>query len=111
MNLSLEDHTIMPTILKALLDGKDKDFIILDVRDPWELDKASLPGVFNIPLKDLEQKISSLPKTELIITICHHGVRSLKAALLLIQNGKNAKSLKGGIDAYVREVDPSIPLY
>lgn len=104
------DYIITPAVLRELQET-DKNFIILDVREPWELEKACFSGALNISLGQLKEKMADIPETDLIITVCHHGIRSLKAAHFLMECGKKAKSLKGGIDAYAREIDPSIPLY
>lgn len=104
------DYIITPDVLSEL-HKTDSNFIVLDVREPWELDKAYFPGALNISLGELQERIADIPEADLIIVICHHGVRSLKAASFLEKCGKKAKSLRGGIDAYAREIDPSVPLY
>jgi monothiol glutaredoxin len=53
-----------------------------------------------------------LPKGELLIFLCHHGVRSLDAAAYFVGHGlENVRSLRGGIDAWSQEVDPNLPRY
>ena len=87
---------------------------LIDVRQPWESQVASLPGSFHIPLNDHPQRSSEIAKNaeSPLIVYCHHGIRSLSAAAYLLRLGHvNVKSLAGGIDAWSCEVDPSIPRY
>ncbi len=84
---------------------------LLDVREHWEHALARLPGSLNVPLGELWRQLPELdPESELVV-YCHHGVRSVQAALLLARYGyRRIANLRGGIDAY-RRVDPSIPRY
>lgn len=88
---------------------------LLDVRMPWEHETAALPGSVLLPLDELIKHSDEIepPEGALIVCYCHHGVRSLSAASVLeYQLGfENVVSLKGGIDAWSREVDPKVPLY
>ena len=89
-----------------------KDIFILDVRQPWEVDVAPLRGAVNIPLEDLPERLHELPdQSDPFVVLCHHGVRSLKVSLWLQQQGYRAINLKGGIDAWSEEIDPTIPKY
>jgi len=87
------------------------DFIVIDVRELWEVEKAPFQGALHIPLAKLESQISQIPKSSLLITLCHHGVRSLKAAYILNQAQRTCLSLKGGIEDYACRVDPKILRY
>lgn len=93
--------------------------LLLDVREPYELRAASLgEGVALAPLSALSRyRLEALPESardrqaELVV-FCHHGVRSAQVVAWLRQQGwQNVYNLRGGIDAYAREVDPSIGLY
>jgi adenylyltransferase/sulfurtransferase len=87
---------------------------LLDVREGWEVQVASLAGAAHVPLGELPHRLAELdpPPGALLVTICHHGVRSLSAAALLEQAGHdNVVSLAGGIDAWSRQVDPGVPRY
>ena len=103
LQISLDDF--------ATLQKLGEDFIVVDVREPWEVEKAPFKEALNIPLGKLPNQISQIPKTSLIITLCHHGVRSLKAAYLLDLSEKRALSLEGGIENYAIFVDPTIVRY
>ena len=110
MRPPLENLQITTTDLSLLQESK-QNYLILDVREPFEIEKASLPNSLNIPLNLLVSRMPEIPETDLIITLCHHGIRSLKAAQLLASYGKKVYSLRGGIDAISREMDSSIPIY
>lgn len=88
--------------------------ILLDVRQPVENQWAALPNSTLIPLQELPQRVAEIqvePGTGLIV-YCHHGIRSLSAAAFLENLGYfDVKSLAGGIDAWSREVDPTVPRY
>lgn len=97
---------------------------LVDVRAPWEHATARLPDSVLIPLPELEDRWSELlPRSaggeqpdgvaiELIVTYCHHGVRSLGAAAVLETKGLGpVASLAGGIDAWSRLIDPIVPQY
>jgi rhodanese-related sulfurtransferase len=87
---------------------------LLDVRQPWEHELAALPGSVLIPLHELPYRLEEVrpPADARVIVYCHHGIRSRTGAALLEQAGiPNPLSLAGGIDAWSRHVDPSIPLY
>jgi rhodanese-related sulfurtransferase len=96
--------------LKALMD-RGEDLFLLDVREPSEVAVARFKGAHTISLSQLLENLSKLPEQGRIIVICHHGVRSLRAASFLKQQGYNTLSLKGGIDAWARDVDPTVALY
>jgi rhodanese-related sulfurtransferase len=87
--------------------------LLLDVREPWEFQTASIPGGLLMPMGE----VSSRAHTELdpdapIVVMCHHGARSLNVAMWLRDQGfPNAQSLAGGIDAWSRSIDPNIPRY
>jgi rhodanese-related sulfurtransferase len=87
--------------------------ILLDVRETWEFQTASLPNSLLMPMGE----VASRAHTELdpdapIVVMCHHGARSLNVAMWLRDQGfTHAQSLAGGIDAWSRSIDPSVPRY
>lgn len=95
----------------AKLYSTERSVFVLDVRQPWEVEKVSLKGAINIPLEEVASRQDNLPKDQPIYVLCHHGVRSLKVALWLQQEGYEAYSVRGGIDAWAREVDASVGFY
>jgi rhodanese-related sulfurtransferase len=87
---------------------------LLDVRQPDEHAYAALPGSTLIPLGELPARVGEVapPPGALVVVYCHHGVRSLTGAALVEQAGVGpAASLAGGIDAWSRLIDPSVPRY
>ncbi len=84
------------------------------MRQHWEHEIAALPNSVLVPLNELPKRLPEVnpPDGALIVTYCHHGVRSLTAAHFLEQNGFNeVHSLAGGIDAWSGEIDANIPRY
>ncbi len=95
-------------------------FILLDVREPNELEKVRLdhPNLEITPFSRITRhKIEALPdsvrlKDEEIVVICHHGIRSaLVTAWLREQGWKNVFSMEGGLAAYARDIDSTIGTY
>ena len=87
---------------------------LIDVREPWEHAIAALPDSELMPLGQLASRAPDLAIDDatLVVTYCHHGVRSASAAAMLERSGvRDVASLRGGIDAWSREIDPRIPQY
>ena len=94
--------------------------IVLDVREPWELQTASVtPDGFtlvHIPMRDIPARIAELQQAhganQPIACLCHHGMRSLQVANYLAQSGfTEVVNLQGGIDAWSQQLDQSVPKY
>lgn len=105
------DLEISPSQAKELLS--QPEIILLDVREPWEQQTALISGSLTMPMGDVPSRaFQELDPESRIIAVCHHGVRSMNVAVWLRNQGfEQAQSLQGGIDAWSREVDPSIPRY
>lgn len=102
---------IGPGELARLLGDRNPP-LVLDVRETWELRLAAIPGAVNIPMAEVPDRLDELARERDIIVMCHHGVRSLQVAVFLKQSGFGTViNLAGGIDAWSREVDQSVPLY
>lgn len=84
---------------------------LLDVREGWELGVASVPGIVHIPMGEIAGRIGELDASREVIVLCRSGRRSLEVAKYLQQNGFQAVNLAGGILAWSREVDATIPTY
>ena len=85
---------------------------LLDVREPHELQISALPNAVNIPLGQLAARLSELDSADDMVVFCKAGTRSARALELLASAGfKKVKNLKGGINAWAREVDQNLPLY
>lgn len=86
--------------------------VLLDVREGFELERASIEGAVWIPMRDIPARSGEIPSDREIIVFCHHGTRSAQVAMYLLRNGFSAvRNLAGGIDAWSASVDPSIPRY
>ena len=97
--------------LKAMLDA-NRPLRIIDVREPHEWQIVRLERAKLIPLGDLQAHLSELDSTADHVVLCRSGARSAKAVELLLASGiKRVKNLKGGILAWAREVDTTLPLY
>ncbi len=101
---------ILPSDLKERLARGDRPFI-LDVREPWEVARASLPEATNVPMGDLPARICELDPERETVVMCHHGIRSAQVARYLAYNGfERVFNLAGGIDA-LSSIDPAVPRY
>ena len=102
--------------LAQSLKTKPQTVQFIDVREPHELEIASIPDFVNLPLSQFPLWSKTIHRqfdheTETIV-MCHLGMRSAQMCQWLISQGfTNVKNLSGGIDAYSRRIDPSIPLY
>ncbi len=100
-----------PKQVKAMIDS-DEDFILVDVREPHEHQIASIVKAILIPLGQLPNRLSELPKDANIVCHCKSGVRSAKAVDLLKLNGySRVQNMKGGILAWSDQIDPTIAKY
>lgn len=91
---------------------EQNNVMLLDVREPHELEISRLPGAVNIPLGQLAARLSELDSAREMVVFCKAGTRSARALELLLSAGfRKVKNLKGGINAWAREVDPSLPIY
>jgi rhodanese-related sulfurtransferase len=106
------DYEIDPEEVKAKLDQGDK-FTLLDVREPWEFETAHMESAKLLPMGDVPSRAhQELDPEDHIVVVCHHGVRSLNVTAWLRQQGfEKAQSMRGGIDAWARRVDPRVPTY
>lgn len=106
------DYEISAEEVKTKLDTGES-FTLLDVREIWEFETASIPGAKLMPMGDVPSRANQeLDPDDHIVVLCHHGVRSMNVTVWLRQQGfENAQSMRGGIDAWSRQVDPKVPLY
>jgi rhodanese-related sulfurtransferase len=96
-------------LLKAA--GPDQP-VVLDVREPWEVQTVKLAGSVSIPMREVPARLAEIDPDRPIVCLCHHGMRSMQVANFLVQQGfASVQNLAGGIDAWSREVDPSLPTY
>lgn len=111
------DH-IRPALLAdwlASLAKTDKP-VVLDVREPWELQTAAVnPNGFTlvaIPMNDIPSRIGELDAQQPVACLCHHGARSLRVANFLSQNGfDKVVNISGGIEVWAQELDSTVNRY
>jgi adenylyltransferase/sulfurtransferase len=104
-------NCISPKELSELLKEK-KDILLIDVRNPVESQVSSLPGATVIPLEMLSSRVQGISHDQPIVVFCRTGVRSQTAVGLMQRAGfTHVRSLQGGINAWVRQVDPSMSQY
>ena len=102
---------ILPADLKAGL-AAGKKIKLLDVREAWEFQTASIAGSTLIPMGEIQARVAELDPASDIVVICHHGGRSMQVAVFLERQGfSSVHNLTGGVDAWARTVDPAMPTY
>jgi len=100
------------TELHAYLETASELPLLLDVREPWEFDKAHIQGSRLIPMRSISQQAHDLDPDREIVVICHHGIRSRIVCLFLENQGfSNTVNLSGGVEAWARDVDKQMPTY
>ncbi len=102
--------------LNELIESGADAFILVDVRNLNEYEIAKIPGSVLVPLPEIEEgtgieKIKELAKDHRLIAHCKMGGRSAKALSILKEVGIEGTNVKGGITAWSREIDPSVPEY
>jgi rhodanese-related sulfurtransferase len=92
---------------------REKSARLIDVREQWEFAATRVEGSVLIPIGEIPTRAQSeLQAGERLIVMCHHGVRSMNVTAWLRRQGfEQAQSMRGGIDAWSREVDPSVARY
>jgi len=106
------DYEITPEEVKTKRDAGDS-FTLLDVREPWEFETARINDAKLMPMGEVPSRANQeLDPEDHIVVICHHGVRSMNVTAWLRQQGfEKAQSMRGGIDAWSRQVDSKVPTY
>ena len=86
---------------------------MIDVREPWEFAKAAVEGSVLLPMNTITARAAAeLDRAEPLLVLCHHGVRSYNVTVWLRGQGyEQAQSVRGGIAAWAREVDPAVGQY
>ena len=104
---------IQPRELREWLDdGSRRAPVLLDVRDPWEVEVCRIEGSLTIPMNNIADQCSSLDPDDEFVLICHHGGRSMQVAIFLERGGfTKLHNLAGGVDAWARVIDPVMAVY
>ena len=105
-------NELHPKELKSYIGKAANPPLFIDVREQWEYDVVHLADSKLIPMAQLPAQLDELDQNAEIVVICHHGIRSRAAALYLEQQGfKKVINLKGGIDAWAKDIDHNMPTY
>ena len=89
-----------------------KDLVLVDVREPYEWEICRIAGSVLIPLRELAARVGEIAADADVVAVCHTGLRSLTAARFLREAGiRGARSLRGGVEAWARRVDPAMARY
>jgi rhodanese-related sulfurtransferase len=97
--------------LKARRD-RGENPLVLDVREAWELQLASIPGVVHVPMNQVPARLAEFARDAETIVMCHAGGRSMRVAQYLSnQCFSNVANLSGGISAWSERVDATVPQY
>ena len=95
-----------------LADENRPNPVLLDVREPWELDLCQLAGTQHIPMHLVPVRCDDINPNRDVVVICHHGGRSMQVAMFLERKGfRSVHNLMGGVEAWAAEVDPTMRRY
>jgi rhodanese-related sulfurtransferase len=97
--------------LKARRD-RGENPLVIDVREAWELQLASIPGVVHVPMNQVPARLAEFSRDAETIVMCHAGGRSMRVAQYLVSQGfTNVANLDGGIAAWSQSVDATVARY
>jgi molybdopterin/thiamine biosynthesis adenylyltransferase/rhodanese-related sulfurtransferase len=100
--------------LLAARNAGEAHFVLVDIREPWEHDVAAIEGAVLLPMSHLmaESSLEVIPYDAPVILHCHHDTRSASAQQYLAQHGwSDIRFMSGGIDAWSRLIDDTVPRY
>ena len=100
------------TELRGYLRTAPAGPLLLDVREPWEFDRARIEGSVLAPMRTIPERLQDFNPEPDIVVICQHGSRSRMVGVYLENHGfSNIINLTGGVEAWAREVDPDMETY
>lgn len=98
--------------LANLKADPEAEILLVDVREDWERAHCAIEDSIHIPMNTVPNSLDKLEFNLPIIVYCHHGMRSMQVAMYLESQGFNhVLNLEGGIDAWARQIEPSMALY
>lgn len=112
-----DDHQNFPLELsvaeaKRRLDAAPERTLLIDVREPWEVEICRVPNAESIPMRQIPERLGSLPRDRHLLIMCHHGGRSRRVTEYLRAQGLTAVSnVDGGIDAWAQEIQSGLARY
>jgi rhodanese-related sulfurtransferase len=99
-------------LLNWRADAKRVPPVLIDVREPWEFELCRIEGSRSIPLGALAAHVGELPRDRPLVMVCHHGHRSFHAAAMLKHAGfAQVHNLRGGVEEWAAEVEPTMKRY
>ncbi len=113
---SIHPAEIDQWIAQAKAASPDAKPVVLDVREPWELQTASVKAegfeLLPMPMRSVPARYLELDRSQPLACLCHHGTRSAQVAHFLINHGfEQVVNIHGGINAWSQQRDPSVPVY
>ena len=103
---------ISVTAAKSLIDGDSQRTLLIDVRESWERDICRIEASRHIPMGQIPEKLTQLPKDQHLLVLCHHGARSLRVTNFLRSQGFPAvTNVGGGIEAWADQIEPTMQRY
>ena len=110
MNAEIPHEITVQRLSEIITAGSS--LTILDVREPQELAICKFENSLDIPMQKVPANLENLRDTELLVVVCHSGIRSWQVTQWLrLQGIENATNLAGGIDSWAREIDTSMATY
>ena len=101
-----------PQLQEWLADPQRGKPVLLDVREPWEFETCCIAGSVSMPMRGIPARYRELKRDAEIVMVCHHGARSFQASMFLEQiDFTGIVNLHGGVAAWARDVDPTMPTY
>jgi len=99
------------TVAQRLRDAPER-LLLLDVREPFERELATIEPSVHIPMREVAARLAEIPRDREVVVYCHGGTRSMMVAAFLENRGyPSVANLSGGIDAWSVRVDPKVPRY
>ena len=101
-----------PSEIARRLRTEPGRLLLLDVREGYERDVARIDPSLHIPMSEVPDRLAEIDAEREVVVYCHTGVRSAMVAGFLEQHGyRHVANLRGGVDAWSREVDPAVSRY
>ncbi|MGD0250086.1 MAG: rhodanese-like domain-containing protein [Thermoplasmata archaeon] len=105
-------ENLRPAKVAEQLKEHPDAIVLLDIREPYERELASIQPSMHIPMSEVPGRMDEIPKDREVVVYCHGGSRSMMVAGFLASRGyRSVVNLDGGIDAWSVEVDPKVPRY
>src|SRR5690606_23247049 len=112
MNESSFPLEISVQTARELLAKDPEPAVLLDVREPFELEICRIEGARHVPMRRVPEQLAELPRERHLLVLCHHGGRSRRVTDYLRDQGFTAVSnISGGINAWAEEIDPTMARY